>query len=294
MASLKDIRKRINSVKSTQQITRAMKMVAASKLRRSQERITALNAYADKTTEMVQGLASQISTEGHPLLRKPEKEQKILAFTISSDRGLCGGFNANVVKRTHRFLEEKQEAGVEVELITLGRKAHELLKRQVAAIKDHHTGIFENPQLATTDPIVNAAMDQFLAGEYDAVYIIYNHFVSAISQEVRAEQLLPLSAAGTEVVEETPDGLRFVDYIYEPGREEILERLLPQSVRLQFYRSMLDSIAAEHGARMSAMDAASNNAKKAIGGLTLQYNRARQAAITKELMEIVSGAESLK
>lgn len=294
MASLKDIRKRINSVKSTQQITRAMKMVAASKLRKSQERIAALNAYADKTTEMVQGLAGQISVDGHPLLKKPEAEKKILVFTISSDRGLCGGFNANVFKQTARFLEEKKAAGIEVEVITIGRKAHELLKRRLVEIKDHHTGIFENPQLTTTDPIVNTAMDQYLAGEYDGVYIIYNHFVSAISQEVRTEQLLPLTAGGTEVVEETADGLRFVEYIYEPGREEILERLLPQSVRLQFYRSMLDSIAAEHGARMSAMDAASNNAKKAIGGLTLQYNRARQAAITKELMEIVSGAESLK
>ncbi len=294
MPSLKDIRKRISSVKNTQQITKAMKMVAASKLRRAQERITSFSAYADKANEMVRGLASQIDPQEHPLLRTPEAEKKVLLISISSDRGLCGGFNANAFKRTRSFLEEKAEAGIEVDVITVGRKINDLLKRRNVNIIEYHTGIFESPDFTTIAPVSDKAMDAFLAGDYDGVYVIYNHFVTAITQEVRCEQVLPLSTGGGEIVEETAEGLRFIEYVYEPGRHQILDKLLPQSVRLHIYRALLDSIAGEQGARMSAMDSASSNAKKAIERLTLQYNRARQAAITKELMEIVSGAEALK
>ncbi len=295
MPSLKQIRRRIVSVKSTQQITKAMKMVAASKLRRSQERITAFSAYSEKTTEVVRGLAAQISTDEHPLLLKPEAESKVLVIAISSDRGLCGAFNANVFKRTVAFIDEKQAAGTQVDIVTIGRKVNDLLKRRKASIVEHHTGIFDRLDFAKAASIANQAMDQFLAGEYQGVYVVYNHFVSVINQKMMCDQLLPLAAApGETKVEETPEGTRLIDFIYEPNRGEILNQLLPQSVRLHVYRALLDSIAAEHAARMSAMDSASTNAKKAIGRLSLQYNRARQAAITKELMEIVSGAESLK
>lgn len=293
MPSLKSIRKRIGSVKNTQQITKAMKMVSASKLRRAQERITALSAYANKMHEVVSGLAEDIGPDQHPLLRVPETEKKVLVVAVSSDRGLCGAFNANAFKRAFALIGEKQAAGAEVDVITVGRKVNDLLKRKAVNIVGYHTGIFDRLEFPTVAAMVDDVMKKFLDGEYDGVWVVYNHFISAISQEVRTEMLLPL-VAEKEREEITEQGVTLVDYLYEPGRGEILDRVLPQSVRLHLYKAILDSIAAEHGARMSAMDSATTNAKKAIKRLTLQYNRARQAAITKELMEIVSGAESLK
>ena len=293
MPSLKSIRKRIGSVKNTQQITKAMKMVSASKLRRAQERITSLSAYANKMHEVVSGLAAEIGPDSHPLLKVPEAEKRVLIVAVSSDRGLCGAFNTNAFKRTWALVEERKAAGAEVEVITVGRKVNDLLKRRDVKIVQYHTGIFDRLEFPTVAAIVDGIMKQFLDGEYDAVWVVYNHFISAIAQQVRSEMLLPL-VAEAEKREITEQGVTVVDYIYEPGRTEILDRVLPQSVRLHLYKGILDSIAAEHGARMSAMDSATTNAKKAIGRLTLQYNRARQAAITKELMEIVSGAESLK
>ncbi len=293
MPSLKDIRKRIGSVKNTQQITKAMKMVSASKLRRAQERITSFSAYADKMHEVVSGLADEIDEDSHPLLRKPESETKILLVSISSDRGLCGAFNTNVFKRTQAFVAEKQQAGASVDIVTIGKKVNDLLKRREANIVDFKTGVFERLEFPEIATLASGMIDQFLAGDYDAIYVIYNHFRSAISQEVRAERLLPLSAE-QERAEITEKGISTLDYLYEPNRDKILDAILPQSVRLHLYRALLDSVAAEHGARMGSMDSATTNAKKALGRLTLQYNRARQAAITKELMEIVSGAESLK
>jgi F-type H+-transporting ATPase subunit gamma len=293
MPSLKDIRKRITSVKSTQQITRAMKMVSASKLRRAQERIQSFTAYADKMHEVVSGLADQIGPDSHPLLRAPETESKVLVIAVSSDRGLCGAFNTNVFKRAYALVNEKQEAGAEVDVMTVGRKVNDLLKRRKVNIVEHHTGIFDRLAFGTVAAIADKCIEQFLNEEYDGIYVVYNHFVSAITQKMRAESLLPLSA-GDEQEAMKGDGEASIDYIYEPGKAEILDKVLPQSVRLHLYRGILDSIASEHGARMSAMDAATNNAKKALGRLTLAYNRARQAAITKELMEIVSGAEALK
>lgn len=293
MASLKIIRKRIVSVKSTQQITKAMKMVSASKLRRAQERISAFSAYADKMHEVVSGLAADISPDDHPLLRLPETEGRVLIIAVSSDRGLCGAFNANVFKRSWALIKEKKAAGAEVEAITIGRKINDLLKRQDVNVVGHHTGIFDKLQFTLVTAIADEGIKKFLEGHYDGVYVVYNHFKSAISQVIRAEKLLPLSAE-TQKAEMTGSGVTTIDYLYEPGRAAILDRILPQSVRLHVYRGILDSIAAEHGARMAAMDSATTNAKKAIGRLTLVYNRARQAAITKELMEIVSGAEALK
>jgi F-type H+-transporting ATPase subunit gamma len=293
MPSLKSIRKRISSVKNTQQITKAMKMVSASKLRRAQERITAFSAYANKMHEVVSGLAGEIGPDQHPLLRVPEAEKRVLVIVVSSDRGLCGAFNANAYKRSIALIEDKLQAGAEVDVISIGKKANDLLRRKGVNVRTLHTGIFDKLEFTTVCAIVDEIMKEFLEEKYDGVWVVYNHFISAIAQQVRAEMLLPLVAENTKK-EITDQGVSLVEYIYEPGRAEILDRVLPQSVRLHLYKAVLDSIAAEHGARMSAMDSASTNAKKAIGRLTLQYNRARQAAITKELMEIVSGAESLK
>ena len=291
MPSLKAIRTRIRSVKSTQQITRAMKMVSAAKLRRAQESITSARPYVQRMEDVLKELAKRVDLSAHPLLvRRPVKKVEIVVLT--SDRGLCGGFNASVVRRVQRYRWENEEKLEKLSLRTIGRKGNEAFRRRGAAIRKDHAGLFKTLTYAAAESLAAELTDEFLGGEVDAVFLAYNEFISPVSQKVSLVELLPIrppehkGVPGAEVVP--------VDYEYEPSREKVLENLLPRYVASEVWRALLESVASEHGARMSAMDSATKNANEMIGRLTLQYNRTRQAGITKELMEIVSGAEALK
>jgi len=288
MPSLKDIKKRISSVKNTRQITKAMKMVSAAKLRRAQEAVVAARPYARKMQEVLASLAMREEADGHPLLME-RGQGRALVLLLTADRGLCGGFNGNVSKAAERFIKTN-EAGYEAyDLMIVGRKGREYLKsRPGLTIAKVHENITGSISYSTAALIGQEVIEQYVDGTYDAVFFIYNAFRSAISQDVTIDKLLPI------VPKQAVEGESVVDYIYEPSRGEVLEQILPKNVEVQIFKGLLESVASEHGARMSAMDSASKNASEMIGKLTLQYNRARQAAITKELMEIISGAESIK
>ncbi|GAM11277.1 ATP synthase gamma chain [Geobacter sp. OR-1] len=289
MANLKAIKKRISSVKNTRQITKAMKMVSAAKLRRAQENVVAARPYAKKVDEVLQRLARQQDSDGHPLLETREPK-KALIVLVTSDRGLCGGFNANISKATDRFAKEKKGEFSEVSVMCVGRKGYEFLKSR-QKIHKTYTGILSAPNYQTAANLAQEIIDGYVAEEYDAVYLIYNAFRSVMSQDITIHPLLPITppASANEAVDEYHP-----EYIYEPSKGALLGELLPKYVEVTMFKSMLESVASEHGARMTAMDSASKNASEMIGRLTLQYNRARQAAITTELMEIISGAESIK
>ena len=292
MANLLDLRRRIRSVKSTQQITKAMKMVAASRLRRSQERVIAARPYAAALEATLASVASRVPPKEdgsplHPLLAQRE-EKRIVLIVVSGDKGLCGGFNANVNRAVGAFLREAKERGVEeVRLVTLGRKAVDFWKRRSFEILDARPGIFARFGYDTAAGIARKAAELFVSGGVDAVYVIYNEFRSVIAQVIRTKQLLPVALPEGKSAPET-------DYLYEPSPEAILGRLVPRHLEFQAYRVLLESNAAENAARMTAMDAASKNAGEIIDSLTLTYNRARQARITKELIEVVSGAAAAK
>ena len=292
MANLLDLRRRIRSVKSTQQITKAMKMVAASRLRRSQERVIAARPYAAALEATLASVASRVPPKEdgsplHPLLGQRE-EKRIVLIVVSGDKGLCGGFNANVNRAVGQFLREAKERGVtEVRLVTLGRKAVDFWKRRSFEILDARPGIFARFGHDTAAGIARNAAELFVSGGVDAVYVIYNEFRSVIAQVIRTKRLLPVALPEGTSAPET-------DYLYEPSPEAILGRLVPRHLEFQAYRVLLESNAAENAARMTAMDAASKNAGEIIDSLTLTYNRARQARITKELIEVVSGAAAAK
>ncbi len=288
MANLKDIKKRIGSVKNTQQITKAMKMVSAAKLRRAQEAVVAARPYADKIGDVLSSLAAREDAEAHPLLQSRGKGRALVVL-MTADRGLCGGFNGNISKAAERFIKKNPEGYESIDLMIIGRKGNEYLKNRVGKnIVKVHQNITGNISYSTAALLGQEVVDLYAAENYSAVYLVYNAFRSAISQEVTINQLLPI------VPKEVEEGVHVAQYIYEPGRTEVLAQLLPKHVEVQIFRGLLESVASEHGARMSAMDSASKNAAEMIGKLTLQYNRARQAAITNELMEIISGAESIK
>ena len=291
MANLKAIRKRIVSVKNTQKITRAMKMVAGARLARAQARILAIRPYATKTGEVLKKVVAAMDDDAkhasHPLLAN-RGEKRVLYVLVSSDRGLCGAFNTNVCRAAERAYREQVGKSEVVEFATIGKKGRDFLQRRGIPVAHHFEQIFERLDGGSPQIVSNWVIGKFLREEYDAVYVVFNEFKNAISQIVRVEPVLPLAAVGA-----VGDGEQ-TEQIFEPGREVVLERLVPQYVALSFQRALLDSNAAEHGARMSAMDAATRNAKQMISKLTLQYNRARQAAITKELMEIIGGAEAIK
>jgi len=289
MPSLKDIKKRIGSVKNTQQITKAMKMVAAAKLRRAQEAAVAARPYAQKLQKVVSHLASREEADGHPFLNQRGKE-RALVLLLTADRGLCGGFNANPSKEAERFIRNNTEGYANIDLMIIGRKGRDFLKNRVGdKIIKVYEDLTGNVTFKTAQLIGEEIVTMYGDQTYDAVYLIYNAFQSAVVQNVTVEQLLPIQADDDE-----PVNADAVDYLYEPSRGEVLEQILPKMVEVQLFRALLESYASEQGARMSAMDSASRNASEMIGKLTLQYNRARQAAITKELMEIISGAESIK
>jgi len=292
MPSLKSIRNRIRSVKSTQQITRAMKMISAARLRRAQEAVLSARPYSKRMDQVLQNVASRVDLSAHPLLVPREKKKKIEVVVLTSDRGLCGGFNANIVRRTQRFILENKDKYEAITLRTLGRKGNEFFRRREVKIRKDHAGFLTKLQFAAAGELARELSELYLSGEVDSVYLVYNEFISAVSQKVSLVELLPISPPAA--AEEKHGAALPVEYLYEPGREKLLADLMPRYVATKVWRALLESVASEHGARMSAMDNATNNAKEMIGKLTLQYNRTRQAAITKELMEIVSGAEALK
>ncbi len=290
MPSLRDIRKRIRSVRNTQQITKAMKMVAAAKLRRAQDAILRARPYAQLLHMAIGEVAARAAADEaapHPLLtaRAPRRAELLL---VTSDRGLAGAFNANVIRRVQRFLTENGDAYQSVVLSTLGRKGRDYARSRRIPLRRDFAGVHQRVSFETAREIAAEMAERFLAGEVDEVYFCYNEFKSAITQKVTVQRLLPVETAPAAA--EKSD----IDFKYEPSRERLLAELLPRHLATQVWRVLLESAASEHGARMTAMDSASRNAKELIGKLTLQYNRARQAYITKELMEIVSGAEALK
>ena len=288
MANLRAIRKRISSVKSTQQITRAMKMVSAAKLRRAQDGINAARPYARKMREVVTAVAGRAGSDAHPLLTAREAK-KLALLVVTSDRGLCGSFNAGLSRAVYRFLNEHRGAYEEITLFVVGRKGRDFFRRREIPIRKEYLGVLGSVSRHHAERIADDLVGGFLAGEFDEVQIAFNEFRSAISQVVRFEKMFPIALESSGKT-----GGDEVDYLYEPSREEILATLLPKYVQTQILRVLLESVAGEHGARMTAMDSATNNSVDMIARLTLQMNRARQATITTELTEIVSGAEALK
>jgi F-type H+-transporting ATPase subunit gamma len=286
MATLKAIRKRISSIRNTQQITKAMKMVSAAKLRRAQEAAVQARPYADKMAELLRNVAARVSQEAHPLLNaRDEKKIHLLLFT--SDRGLCGGYNANLIRAAEAFIR-REGAGKEIHLVLIGRKGADYFRRRRARIADRHLNVLATPVEELAAEIAGKVIDRFVKGETDAVYILYSHFRSALSQVPTLERLLPVAIAETE------DPAQLTEYLYEPSVEALLASLLPKVAEVAILRALLEATASEHGARMTAMDSATSNASKMMETLTLQMNRARQASITRELMEIVGTAEALK
>lgn len=293
MPSLKAIRNRIASVKSTQKITRAMKLVAAARLRRAQDAILGARPYANALLEAIIEVAVRAGPESHPLL-DPRPQERIAVVAITSDRGLAGGFNANIFRTVQRFSDEKAKAGArELSLEIVGKKGRDFFRRRSLRVRHEFPGAAGDSAQNRARELALTAVQAFKDGHVDAVYVVYNEFKSAIQQRVQIEQLLPVVPPPEEAKSVELSGGR-IDFLYEPNKQELLDALLPLYVESQLYRALLESIASEFGARMTAMESATNNAKDAIARYTLQYNRARQAAITKELMEIVGGAEALK
>ena len=291
MPSTIDIRRRIRSVKNTQQITKAMKMVAAAKLRRAQERIYAARPYSGGLMEVLQSVVSRVDPAKHPLLAPREDEKNVLIVIVTSDKGLAGAFNANVIKAAMNLLREKQ--GQNVELLPIGRKANDFFKRRTIPIRPQAAHAMQALSLESAKVIADSIVTGYLNGELDAVYVVFNEFRSIISQVVRVEKLLPIERLEKKD-EDKQQPENEVEFLFEPGPEQILSELLPKHIEFQLYRILLESAAAEQGARMTAMEAATKNASDMIDALTLNYNRIRQAAITKEIIEIVSGASAQK
>lgn len=292
MASLKDIRRRISSVKSTQQITKAMKMIAAVKLRRAQDQILAARPYARELLTVISNLALHAQGRKHRLLAR-RHPNRVSLIIVTSERGLCGSYNGNIIRTAEKFIREKKHDFKEIKVSFIGRKGHDYFKTWLqkypnATIGKYYSGVMAKPTYEHAATIANEAMESFKKDDLDEVYFIYNEFKTAISQKVVIETLLPVTPAKAEA------GKDKTDYLYEPSRKGVLRTLLPRHIRVQVYRILLEASSSEHGARMTAMDSATTNAGEMISKLTLIANRVRQAAITTELMEIVSGAEALK
>ncbi len=285
MANLKDIRIRIQSVGSTMQITNAMKMVSAAKLKKAQDAIEKMRPYAEKLTELLTGLSANIDAELGGDYAAQRDVNKVLLVPITSNRGLCGALNSNIIKQTLRLIENDYKSQ-DVEILTIGKKAYEYLskKHQVVA---NHSEIFDDLTYDKVAKVAQSIMNDFVEKKYDKIVLIYNSFKNAATQIVKTEQFLPIKTEASEsnVVQ---------DYLYEPSQAEIVLELIPKSLKTQFYKSIRDAWASEHGARMTSMHKATDNAKEMKDELTLQYNKARQAVITGEILEIVSGAEALK
>lgn len=292
MANLKEIRTRISSVNSTMQITSAMKMVSASKLKRAQDAITDMRPYAEKLQEILGNLSESLDTSDGVYSIQREANT-VLLVAITSNRGLCGGFNSNIVKECQRLIKEEY-ASSKVHVLTIGKKAKDLLKSKGIPTNEGELPsdlekVWDSVNFETVAPVAQMIMDEFVAKNYDKVIVVYNKFKNAAVQEVVPEQMLPVLPP-----DEVESSSAANDYIFEPNKEEIVEDLIPKSLKIQLYKSVLDSHASEHGARMTAMHKATDNAGELKRELTLHYNKARQAAITNEILEIVGGAEALK
>jgi F-type H+-transporting ATPase subunit gamma len=284
MATLIDLRRRIRSVKSTQQITKALKMVSAAKVRRAQDRMFASRPYAAKMLEVLASLATRANPEMHPLL-KEKGDQNVELMLVTADRGLCGSFNANLIKAALHFLDERRNYNLSLHLV--GRKGVDYFRKRKYIITHQYTNVFRQVHFEHAKEIAQKTIQAYTEGNLDAIYIVYNEFKSTLSQRVVVRRLLPLERLPE------PSSVQTLDYIYEPDPETILERLLPHYLEFQIFQALLESSAAEHAARMAAMDSATKNAKEMIDSLTLTMNKIRQAAITKEIIEVVSGAEGL-
>lgn len=288
MATPKTIRKRIASVRNTQKITKAMKMVAAAKLRRAQTRLVSARPYSVKMNELLAHMVDLIGEGGHPAFQRREQTKAAEFLILTSDRGLCGGFNGNLLRRVEVFLKEKAESCPEIRISVMGRKGRDFLRSRKRELEKILPGVRENLPFEESVKLAEDLIAGYTAGRFDESYLVYNYFKSAISQEVRIERLLPLSFSPREEKGYIPE------YLYEPSRRALLNKLVPRAMATIIHRAFLESITGEFAARMVAMDNATNNCKEMIYDLTLQMNRLRQAVITKELMDIVNGAESLK
>ena len=301
MPSLLDLRRRIRAVKSTQQITKAMKMISASKLRRAQDRVVGARPFALQMQRVLNSVASRVDPSTHALLteREPEGASKVLLIVVTADKGLCGGFNTNIIKAAGSFIGSTGAAGVALGLV--GRKGRDFFRRRGFEVRVEEVGVFARVRYADAQRIARAAMDEFTAGRADRVFMIYNEFKSVMQQRVATEQLLPIPKGELQLQGIQSGGQAAgakapvsgdVDYLYEPAADRIFQELLPKYVEIQVYRALLESAAAEHAARMTAMDAASKNSGEIIDNLTLYMNKVRQAAITREIIEVVSGASA--
>jgi F-type H+-transporting ATPase subunit gamma len=285
MANLKEIRNRITSVQSTMQITSAMKMVSAAKLKKAQDAITAMRPYAEKLTELLQNLSSTLDGDAGGEFTKQREIKKVLLVSITSNRGLAGAFNTNVIKQTKE--QSDKYVGKQVDIFAIGKKGNDVLRKTNSVI-ENKSDVFDNLTFENVADIAEMLTQKFVSGEYDKIELIYNQFKNAATQIVQTEQFLPLAPIKSDKPVSTGD------YIFEPSKEEIVLELIPKSLKTQLYKAIRDSFASEHGARMTAMHKATDNATELRNQLKLTYNKARQAAITNEILEIVGGAEALK
>ncbi|MFN5068828.1 MAG: ATP synthase F1 subunit gamma [Bacteroidota bacterium] len=288
--NLKEVRNRIKSVGNTQQITKAMKMVSAAKLRRAQDRIIQMRPYANKLQDMLSNIIAASEGDVNMALAKEREIKKVLIVVITSDRGLCGGFNSNLIKRAKQLIAEKysiQEKNSSISIMPVGKKAYDAFKRSKYAIQEQFVGLFSNLTFDATTVVSQWMMNQYAEGQYDAIELVYAQFKNAATQVFTAEQYLPVPKPDHNGKKNK------TDFIFEPNQTEIVNYLVPKILNTQFFKALIDSNASEHGARMTAMDKASDNANELLKDLRIQYNRQRQAAITTELTEIVSGAQAL-
>ncbi len=294
MANLKEVRNRITSVGSTMQITSAMKMVSAAKLKRAQDAVTQMRPYANKLTSILQNLSASLDTSENKFARSTEGDN-VLLIVISSNRGLAGGFNANVIKKAWSLIKNDYKGSSKVSVLCIGKKADDAFKRTDHRIHGtdlpHHLNeLFDKLSFDNVAPVADKIMQAFANNQFDRVYLVYNQFKNAAVQLTVAERFLPIDTSATTAAKGTNNS----DYIFEPNQEYIVNELIPKSLKVQFYKALLDSVASEHGARMTAMHKATDNAKEMLRALKISYNKARQAAITNEILEIVGGAEALK
>jgi len=284
MANLKEIRNRISSISSTMQITSAMKMVSAAKLKKAQDAITAMRPYADKLTELLQSLSATLDADSGSVYATEKEVNKVLLVAITSNRGLCGGFNSNIIKQSNHLLDNVY-VGMQVDFVCIGKKANDILEKR-STIVSNKSEVYDDLTFDNVAEIAEMLMEKFVDGSYDKIELVYNKFKNAATQIIMTEQFLP-------IVCQDADADVNLDYVFEPSKEEIVEALIPKSLKTQLYKAVRDSFAAEHGARMTAMHKATDNATELRDALKLTYNKARQAAITNEILEIVGGAEAL-
>jgi F-type H+-transporting ATPase subunit gamma len=289
MATLRDIKQKISGVKKTKQITRAMNMVAAAKLRGTQTKMENFAPYARKFAEVLGNLAGQSSADVHPLLSKREKVSKVELLHFTADRGLCGSFNMNSINKAEKWIKEQKSKGVDVRLTVVGKKGRDYFRRTKAPVADAHTNIYGTVDISFVNKMTAGFIQRFLESEVDEVYVLFSRFLSMAKQEPTLVKLIPIEPPKQEGVEAGK-----VDYLYEPSSEQLLVDLLPKHISVQILNAFLQQETSEHAARMAAMDNATKNCSELIGSLTLIYNKARQAAITAELMDIVGGAEALR